>query len=568
MSPGTWLIAGAGPLGNGLSSALESKLGDSALRRVADTVAAGAGDADNGIEEVIYLAASRSPFPGRPDPADAGASIGEALAAGVKHVVLVSSSRVVSPDNHHSGMVEENAAQPGHRINSISASWRELEERAAEVVRGRARLTVLRPTPTPLGGGEDQFSRLLRRGHWALTLPGHDPSLQFLALNDLADGIVSALERSSGGTYYLAPRSVVPLRRALRLAGARRVPFPRLARKVLRRFRRGPDRRFGGEELEFLRYFWTVSGARAERELGFRPRHSSAEVAASLGDGSALEDGADCDDFGMDPGYIEFYRRTLLRFLHDRYWRIEARGLEHIPALGGAVLVGVHRGFMPWDGVMALEEVARASGRYVRFLIHPGLVKFPFLFNFMTKLGGVPANRVNGERLLARGEVVGIFPEGIRGAFSLYRNAYRLKRFGRDEFVRMAIRRQVPLIPFATVGSAEIFPILARVDWLWWRRWTEWPCLPITPTFPIAPVPLPAKWHTRFLDPIPTAGRIPPEAAEDPEVVRRLSDEIRSRLQVAIDEMRGRRRHIFFGSIFPPAEGASSPSRGARKAES
>jgi 1-acyl-sn-glycerol-3-phosphate acyltransferase len=261
------------------------------------------------------------------------------------------------------------------------------------------------------------------------------------------------------------------------------------------------------------------------------------------------------DDFGMDRQYIAAFGRTLFKFLHDRYWRIEVRGLHHVPRSGRAVLVGVHRGFMPWDAVMALHLVARNLKRYIRFLIHPGLIRFPFLFNFHTKLGGLVACQENAAYVLERDEMLGLFPEGIRGAFALYRDAYKLGKFGRDEYIKIALRHRAPIIPFVTVGSAEIFPILKKLDWGWWKQQTEWPAFPITPTFPFLPLPLPAKWHTQFLEPMHIEDRFPPEAADDSATVRALSLEVRSRMEAAIEEMLRRRKSIFYGSIFEERAG-------------
>jgi 1-acyl-sn-glycerol-3-phosphate acyltransferase len=177
-----------------------------------------------------------------------------------------------------------------------------------------------------------------------------------------------------------------------------------------------------------------------------------------------------CDDFGMDPAYIARYGRTSSASSTTVWWRIEVRGLEHVPREGRAVLTGVHRGFMPYDGVMALHLLVRETGRYPRFLVHPTLFKFPFLFPFMTRLGGVLACRENADRILERRGHGGHLPGGHPRRLHPYRRAYRLGKFGRDEYVRMALRNRAPILPFVTVGSAEIFPILGRIDWGWWKR--------------------------------------------------------------------------------------------------
>jgi 1-acyl-sn-glycerol-3-phosphate acyltransferase len=251
----------------------------------------------------------------------------------------------------------------------------------------------------------------------------------------------------------------------------------------------------------------------------------------------------------MDVDYIRRYCRGLFHLLHDYYWRVEVDGLQHVPRKGRGVLVGMHRGFMPFDGVMALYAFVRRLDRFPRFLVHPSLTKFPFLSDFITKLGGIMACQENGDYVLERDELLGVFPEGIRGAFTMYKRAYTLGKFGRDEYVRMALRNRAPILPFVTVGSAEIYPILGRVDWPWFKRYTEWPFLPVT-----NPIPLPTKWHTRFLSPMHVEEQYGPEAADDPAIVRTISVEVRQRMQATIDEMLLRRQSVFSGSIFDRAE--------------
>ncbi len=495
-----------------------------------------------------YRAVVYAPSRRGPDPAQADAVL--AALAGTwppPQTIVLSSSEVHEPSHHHPGLAGE--GRPGSRpvANPVARAWLDLERRAAERLGGperSGRLTVLRPAPVPLPGAPDPWSRLLS-GRLAATLPGHDPSIQLLAPDDLAAAVARVIERgpeAPGGTFQVVPAGLVPLRRALRLAGVRRVALPGALRSAAGR--------------AYLRYSWSASGEAAARELGFTPRLTSAEAARALRPGAAEAPGDPesealprFDDFGLDPGYVAAFSRTLFRFLHDVWWRVEARGTEHLPRDGAAVLTGVHRGFMPWDGVMALHLVRAATGRTPRFLLHPSLLKMPFLFNFMTKLGGVPACRENADRLLAAGELLGVFPEGIRGAFTLYRRAYRLGEMGRDEYVRMALRNRVPIVPFVTAGSAETFPVLAHVEWPWWQRLTEWPCFPVAPPFPLLPVPLPSKWHTRVLPPFHVEALHGPEAADDPEVVAELGAEVRRRMTEALEDLLARRRHRFWGSL-------------------
>ena len=255
------------------------------------------------------------------------------------------------------------------------------------------------------------------------------------------------------------------------------------------------------------------------------------------------------DEFAMDRDYLESWSKTLFNFLCRYYWRIETRGLEHVPLQGRAILVGTHRGFMPWDAVMTLHLIVRNRGRVPRFLCHPGLLKFSPLARFFTRLGGVLACRENAERILAADELLGILPEGVEGAFSLYRNAYKLASFGRDDFVKMSLRHRAPIIPFVIVGNAETLPMFARIKSRWWTKHLDWPYLPIS-TFPIVPFPLPSKWHVQFLPPIDLHGDYSPDAASDRSVVKAISLKVRTAMQDSLDEMLARRRSIFWGSVF------------------
>lgn len=504
---------------------------------------------------LVYAAPAGVGLDGLPDLAAAERVFRHAAGSGVSQLVLVSSAAVHQPDNHHLGMVSE-ARLPRRATNAVALAWRRLEALAREALAGSATvLTVLRPAAVPLAGGGDYLSRFFAR-RLAVTAVGFDPPLQLLSPADLAEAVRRAVEkgREAGGTFHVAPAAVMPLRRALRAAGGRRLPVPRALQWLARRAF-APRAAATADQAEYLRHSWTVSADKIRAELGVEPALTSAAAVAALDprrQGREVGEEGELDDFGLDKEYVARLGRTLFRFLHDVYWRVEHRGLEHLPRRGRGVLAGVHRGHQPWDGVMTFHLLVRELGRYPRFLVHPTLIKFPFLTPYMTRIGGVPACRENAAWVLRREGLVGIYPEGIRGAFARYKNAYRLRKFGRDEFVKIALENRAPIIPFVTVGSAEIFPILAKIRWRWWQRYSEWPCLPITPTMGL--LPLPSKWHMRFLEPLHVEEQYPPEAAGDREVVRSISLEVRQRMETAIGDMLRRRRRIFWGSVFEDEE--------------
>jgi 1-acyl-sn-glycerol-3-phosphate acyltransferase len=232
------------------------------------------------------------------------------------------------------------------------------------------------------------------------------------------------------------------------------------------------------------------------------------------------------------------------------WWRVEASGIEHIPAEGKALLVANHSGVLPYDGAMIKLAIQHhhPAQRDCRMLILDMFALLPFLAPALMKNGEVRAHPDNAERLLAKGELVGVFPEGVKGVGKYFSERYRLARFGRGGFVRIALRTGAPIIPCAVVGAEEIHPVMGRADWV--GRIFGLPYFPLTPTFPwlgpLGVVPLPTKWTIDFADPIPMDD-YGPEAAEDPILINRLAQEVRETIQKMIDGRLARRRSVWLG---------------------
>src|SRR5207247_102686 len=130
--------------------------------------------------------------------------------------------------------------------------------------------------------------------------------------------------------------------------------------------------------------------------------------------------------------------------------------------------------------------------------------------------GAVRAAPATVRRLLGRGEAVIVCPESIHP--KPFRDRYRLGRFGRGVFARLAIETATPIVPVAVIGAEEVHPVLARLDLP--GRLLGLPALPITLTFPwlglCGLVPLPTKCALLFADPLDVAVRHRPRDASDP----------------------------------------------------
>ena len=175
---------------------------------------------------------------------------------------------------------------------------------------------------------------------------------------------------------------------------------------------------------------------------------------------------------------------------------------------------------------------------------------FPFFSMFVAKIGGVPAHPANVHRLLHdEQQLVLVFPEGAKATEKLYKDRYRLRRFGRGGFVEAAMRAGVPIVPIAVVGAEEAMPTLAQVPLL--KRLTGLIYFPITPLFPhlgLARRGLPAR---EVQAPLPRAGAHgrawAHEPWEDKGLVGDVADDIRLRIQDELVDMVGQRRSVWLG---------------------
>jgi 1-acyl-sn-glycerol-3-phosphate acyltransferase len=243
------------------------------------------------------------------------------------------------------------------------------------------------------------------------------------------------------------------------------------------------------------------------------------------------------DEMGRDPAIASRYQ-PVLDFLYRRYFRTEVEGIENIPRAGRAILVANHSGALPYDALMLMRAVEREhpARRRLRPLIEDDVFHFPYLGTFLNRMGAVRACPENAERLLADQELVAVFPEGIQGIGKLYRDRYRLQRFGRGGFVKLALRTGSPIIPVGVVGAEEATPMVARMTWL--ARAVGLPHLPVTPA---GLLPLPSKWRIRFGEPLDLARKHGKEGSEDRLLVSRLAESVRTQIQAIIDELLSRR---------------------------
>ncbi|MEV0626422.1 lysophospholipid acyltransferase family protein [Nonomuraea wenchangensis] len=259
-----------------------------------------------------------------------------------------------------------------------------------------------------------------------------------------------------------------------------------------------------------------------------------------------LDGDYEVDEFGYDPELTDKIFLELVRPLYNHWFRVETVELHNVPQEGGALVVANHSGTLPLDALMLQVAMHDDVHRPLRLLGADLVYQLPLLSHLARKTGHTLACREDADRLLRKGELVGVFPEGFKGVGKPFSERYKLQRFGRGGFVASAIRAGVPILPTAIVGAEEIYPKIGDVKSL--ARLLGLPYVPITPFFPLLGplglVPLPSKWMIEFGEPIRT-DHYEPEAADDPMVVFNVTDHVREVIQQMLNELRLRRGHAF-----------------------
>jgi 1-acyl-sn-glycerol-3-phosphate acyltransferase len=255
------------------------------------------------------------------------------------------------------------------------------------------------------------------------------------------------------------------------------------------------------------------------------------------------------DQFGFDPDFNAAVTMPAALALYRNWFRVQARGLDNVPADGGALIVANHSGVLPLDAIMLQAAVfaEHPAGRNLRLLGADLVYTIPVLASLARRSGHARADPDEAQKLLAAGELVGVFPEGFKGIGKPFSERYHLQRFGRGGFARTAMQAGVPIVPCAIVGAEEIYPLVGNLEPV--ARALRLPYFPVTPLFPwlgpVGVVPLPSRWIIEFSPPLPTSGLAGTDPEPDEDVVAEVADAVRDIIQERLDELVAERGPAF-----------------------
>jgi 1-acyl-sn-glycerol-3-phosphate acyltransferase len=256
------------------------------------------------------------------------------------------------------------------------------------------------------------------------------------------------------------------------------------------------------------------------------------------------------NDWGRSERIEDLFDRTVGEFFYRYWFRADVDGIENVPSTGGALIVSNHSGALPPDAAMLAKAIREEHPhpRALNITVEHFFKGYPGFSALLPKIGCVAAHPANVHRLLHDEEqLVLVFPEGRKGTAKLYKDRYRLRRFGRGGFVEAAMRARVPIVPVCVVGAEEAAPVFAQLGLL--KRVTGLLYFPITPTFPHFGLPgmlgyLPAKFKLRFLEPIEFGEG---DSPEDKALVQTVAHEVRARIQENLWDMLATRKSVWFG---------------------
>ncbi len=254
----------------------------------------------------------------------------------------------------------------------------------------------------------------------------------------------------------------------------------------------------------------------------------------------------------------DFLRDNLpwLWMLASFYFRAEVRGLDRIPARGPVLLVGNHSGgnMIPDTFIftLAFSTFFGVERRFYQ-LAHNLVLAMPPLAR-LRKGGTIAASPENAARALDMDAAVLVYPGGDYETHRPSWESAKVDFGGRKGFIRLAVARDVPVVPVVSIGGQETALFLTRGERLARRlrldRLLRLRVLPISLALPwgvnvgdfLGHIPLPAKITIQVLEPIDLRR----EFGEHPDVDV-VYDEVVVRMQRALDQLAAERRLPLIG---------------------
>jgi 1-acyl-sn-glycerol-3-phosphate acyltransferase len=240
------------------------------------------------------------------------------------------------------------------------------------------------------------------------------------------------------------------------------------------------------------------------------------------------------DPFGISKQHLKLFYSVLEPFYRS-YFRVEVSGIEHVPSEGRAMLIGNHSGGVPVDAGMLFASIFFELNppRHAHGMVEKFAQNLPFLSSLFSRIGQLTGLPEHAEQLLESERLLLAFPEGVRGTGKLYRDRYKLARFGTG-FMRIALVIKSLIVPFAFIGGEEAMPVIYHAQTL--ADLIGVPYIPIPKH--IIPIPKPEYCGIIYGEPLYFEG----SGNERDVVIQGYVDQVRDQIAQLIETGRARRQ--------------------------
>ncbi|OCQ95747.1 glycerol acyltransferase [Nostoc sp. MBR 210] len=256
-----------------------------------------------------------------------------------------------------------------------------------------------------------------------------------------------------------------------------------------------------------------------------------------------------------DPQFIKLMM-PLLGLLYHYYFRVQTSGWHHISPQQKVLFVGSHNGGLSApDMLMMMYDWFQRFGveQPVYGLMHPRVWEVaPPLAQLAAKMGAIMAHPKMAYSALRSGASVLVYPGGAEDVFRPHYLRNKIYFAGRQGFIKLALRENVPIVPVISTGAHDTLIVLADIYKIldqfheWGMPWL----LNIDPVVfpiylgwpwglaigPLPNIPFPVSIHTQICPPI-IFERYGRGAASDRSYVDECYELVVSKMQYQLDQL-------------------------------
>ncbi len=240
------------------------------------------------------------------------------------------------------------------------------------------------------------------------------------------------------------------------------------------------------------------------------------------------------DRYGVGKKEVTIFL-SMLAWLYRNYFHVRAHGVEHIPKVGRAMLIGNHSGGVALDAGMVIASTLLEMDppRLAQGMAEKFINMMPFASEWSSRCGQFTGLPEHAERLLEDERLLMVFPEGARGTAKLYWERNSLVGFGTG-FMRLSLATNTPIVPFAFLGGGDAIPTIMNLYKI--GKLFGAPYIPVTPWLVALPRPVPLDVY--YGEPMTFEG----SATDEDNVIEKKVEQVKERIAQLIESGRKERR--------------------------